>query len=382
MASGKTIRDPLHGDILLTDMEVELLDSIPMQRLRRVRQNGLCFLVYPAMNSTRFEHSLGVMYLTGAMADYLDLTQKDLLKAAGLLHDIGHGPFSHTSDDIMSLFGRAHEENTSKLIFDSEISKILKKHGISPQDVSDLVMGKGKLSCILSSEIDSDKMDYLIRDSYYAGVAYGVIDVERIISCFKIVSNEVVVAEDGLSVIESLLISRNLMYQTVYRHHTKMIAECMLKNTLQLMASSDEFDFEQFVSWDDIDLITFLRNQEGYCGDIMKRIDERRLFKTVFRQKLTALGADFDGKTATKVKDEICSEMKIPPGYVLVDVPKLNLSEFKMKIECDGELRPIAEVSSLASALEKSELQNLTFGIYTSTEYADRFSKFDIDDYL
>lgn len=381
MTFSKTIRDPMHGDILLTDLEIRLLDSRPVQRLRRIRQNGLCFLVYPAMNSTRFEHSLGVMYLAGVMAETLKLDEKDLLRVAGLLHDIGHGPLSHTSDTLMESFGITHEKNTAKIIGE-ELAGTLGEYDISSEEVSDLVLGRSRLSEIISSEIDADKMDYLMRDSYYAGVAYGVIDVERIISSFMMVGDEIIVSEEDLAVIESLLISRNLMYQTVYRHHTKRIAECMIREALLQVSKSDDFSIEDYVRMDDTGMFTLLRTSEGYPKDVIGRLDERRLFKTVCRQRIKSLDISVEKIDTAELASSISSAFGIPEGYVLADLPEANLSEFKIKVEHDGTLKTIGEVSSLAKALEKSEEDKLTLGVYASPEHVAKFSDFNLNDYL
>ena len=118
----KIIRDPIHGNVELNEIELKLLDTPHMQRLRHIKQNWLCYLVYPAMNSTRFEHSLGVMHLAGKVADHLGLVEeRKNLKLAGLLHDVGHCAFSHTSDHLLSRFGFDHEENSSRIILDTEI---------------------------------------------------------------------------------------------------------------------------------------------------------------------------------------------------------------------------------------------------------------------
>ena len=126
----KIIRDPIHGNISLSELEVDLVDTMYFQRLRNIKQNGFCYLVYPAMNSTRFEHSLGVMHLAGILSDHLNLKEKDknLLRATGLLHDIGHCAFSHTLDDIIKKLGHSHEENSSRIILKTEVSDILKKY--------------------------------------------------------------------------------------------------------------------------------------------------------------------------------------------------------------------------------------------------------------
>ncbi len=386
MKKVKTIRDPIHGTILLSEPELELIDTPQMQRLRHIKQNGLCYLVYPAMNSTRFEHSLGVMHLAGLVAEHINLEdeEKETLRVAGLLHDIGHCAFSHTSDDILAKMGYSHEENSSRIITETEISDILKENGMEPKRISWLINGKGNLGKIISSEIDIDKMDYLIRDSYYAGVAYGVIDLERIIYGIKMVDNELVIKRDSLEAVESLLISRNMMYQTVYRHHTKRIVESMFRHALSSLMDK-ELRYEEFIKMDDIDLISKLRNSGGYPQEIMERIDKRRLFKVFFHENVNSISKDSIReirRNPDEIELEIAEDLGIENGYVLLDMPETKMSEFKMPVELNGELKRISEVSSLAKALEKSEQEKLTFCIYTTKENRDKIKEFNPERYI
>jgi len=382
----KNIRDPIHGTISLNELELEILDTAYMQRLRHIKQNGLCYLIYPAMNSTRFEHSLGVMHLAGLMADHLGLDEDDRkkLRVAALLHDIGHCAFSHTSDDILSKRGYSHEENSSRIILETEISGILNKYDLNPEEISDLIKGKGNLSKILSSEIDIDKMDYLVRDSYYAGVAYGMIDLERIIYGIKLMNSDLVVKKGSLEAVESLLIGRNLMYQTVYRHHTKRIVEAMFRNAMDSIIEK-KLKYEKFIEMDDIDLVHRLRNSEGYPREIMKRIDERRLFKTFFQERLILIEENFRRdilENRKEIEEDICEDFGIKKGFLLIDIPETKMSEFKILVEDNGELKRIDEVSSLAKALEKSEREKLMFCIYTAPEFLDKLKDFNAEKYI
>jgi len=382
----KIIRDPIHGNIELNEIELKLLDTPEVQRLRHIKQNGLCYLVYPAMNSTRFEHSLGVMHLAGKVADHLNLVaERHDLRIAGLLHDIGHCAFSHTSDHLLSRFGFNHEENSSRIILETGISDILNSYGISPGKISDLVTGKGNLSKIISSEIDVDKMDYLLRDSYYAGVAYGIIDLERIIHTLKLAGGEIIVGSGGLEAAESLLIGRNMMHQTIYRHHTKRIVESMFANAVNSLLDDGKITYDSFLGMDDIDLVYTLRNSGGYAGEIMNRIDSRKLFKRVFAEKINKTLRSFRGeisKNKKEIENKISDDAKIPRGFLLMDMPYSEMSEFKVLVEYDNELRRIDEVSELAKALEKAELERLTFCIYADPKYRDNVKNLDIDDYI
>lgn len=382
----KNIRDPIHGTIYLDELELKLIDTPYMQRLRHIKQNGLCYLVYPAMNSSRFEHSLGVMHLAGLMADHLELGGHDRqkLRTAALLHDVGHCAFSHTSDDILTRRGYSHEENSSRIIRETEITDILGKHDLDPEEISSLIRGEGDLSRILSSEIDIDKMDYLIRDSYYAGVAYGTIDLERIIYGIKLMGRDLVVKKGSLEAAESLLIGRNLMYQTVYRHHTKRIIEVMFRNALESLLKNG-LGYEEFIEMDDIDLVHTLRNSRGYPGEVMKRIDERRLFKTFFQERLVLIEENFRTdmqENKRKIEENICKDLGIKKGFLLVDIPETKMSEFKILVETSEGLKRIDEVSSLAKALEKSEQEKLMLCIYTTPEFLDRMRDFNAERYI
>ena len=388
MKHGKTIRDPIHGNITLSDIELRLLDTPQLQRMRRIKQNGLCYLIYPAMNSTRFEHSLGVMHLAGRVADHLELGREEKinLRIAGLLHDIGHCAFSHTSDAVLNKIGISHEENSIQMIIRTEIADILKENGINPIEVTELITGRGRFGKIISSEIDVDKMDYLIRDSYYAGVAYGIIDLERIIYGMKIIKGEMVINRGSLEAVESLLISRNMMYQTVYRHHTKRIVESMFSEALNDLLENGKVGYDEFLLMDDIDLVYVLRHSGGYSQDIMKRIDERRLFKTFFQENLSAVNENFRKEmyeNKHKIQERIADDYGIEKGYLLLDMPESKMSEFMIKVEdSDGELRRIDEISNLAKVLEKSEIEKLNFCIYAPLEEFKKLKNFNAERYI
>ncbi|RLI93442.1 MAG: HD domain-containing protein [Candidatus Altiarchaeales archaeon] len=388
MKHGKTIRDPIHGNITLSDIELRLLDTPQLQRMRRIKQNGLCYLIYPAMNSTRFEHSLGVMHLAGRVADHLELGREEKinLRIAGLLHDIGHCAFSHTSDAVLNKIGISHEENSIQMIIRTEIADILKENGINPIEVTELITGRGRFGKIISSEIDVDKMDYLIRDSYYAGVAYGIIDLERIIYGMKIIKGEMVINRGSLEAVESLLISRNMMYQTVYRHHTKRIVESMFSEALNDLLENGKTGYDEFLLMDDIDLVYVLRHSGGYSQDIMKRIDERRLFKIFFQENLSAVNENFRKEmyeNKHKIQERIADDYGIERGYLLLDTPESKMSEFMIKVEdSDGELRRIDEISNLAKVLEKSEIEKLNFCIYAPLEEFKKLKNFNAERYI
>ena len=382
----KVIRDPIHGNIHLDGVFIDLVDSPRMQRLRNIKQNGLCYLVYPAMNSTRFEHSLGVYHLCQRLCNHLGLTEKEILqlKAAALLHDIGHAPFSHSFDTLFNRFGFNHESESSRLILNSEIADTLKQSGVNPKDVSDLIHGGGRYGKILSSEVDVDKMDYLVRDAYYAGVAYGITDVERLLYCINLHKNDVIVEYGGLEAAESLLINRNMMYKTVYRHHTKRIAEAMLSNAMSSIISNPE-DVKKIAALDDIEVWHMLRTSKGLAKDMIERLDNRKLFKTVFSEPLTSFDTVSKkelGVNSHKVQEKIAKDLEITDGYLLVDYPESSMNEYKVRVMTHEGLKMIGDISYLAESLKVSESEKITVNIYVAKEQVGNFQGFEPSDYF
>ncbi|RLE97661.1 MAG: HD domain-containing protein, partial [Thermoprotei archaeon] len=180
----RILRDPVHGNIELDDLDLAIIDSEPFQRLRGIKQLGLVHLVFPGATHTRFEHSIGVKHLAEEIFRVVNskegiFSEEDLiyLKAAALLHDIAHPPFSHLLEEVVKEYDIDHEKLARKIIEDSELKAILSDYGISIKNVCDIVKGLSPpLSQIIKSDLDADRLDYLQRDAYYCGVAYGVID--------------------------------------------------------------------------------------------------------------------------------------------------------------------------------------------------------------
>ncbi|MFH0862474.1 MAG: HD domain-containing protein [Candidatus Altiarchaeota archaeon] len=384
--SEKVVRDPIHGNIRLDGAFLGLLDTPQMQRLRNIKQNGLCYLVYPAMNSTRFEHSLGVFHLGGSISEHLQLDESDEmeLKAACLLHDVGHGPFSHTFDELMLRHGFDHEGESARIINETEISDMMGKAGIKPKAVVELIYGRGKLGKLLSSEVDVDKMDYLVRDAYYAGVAYGVTDVERLLYSIRFEKGDVLVESGGLEAAESLLINRNMMYQTVYRHHAKRIAESMMTHALGRLIE-DGSDPIALARMDDIGLISKMRMSTGYAQDMMARLDCRRLFKNAYSENIHLLTEESKKELAENtvaIEAKMAKEHGIDEGYLLLDYPETSMNEYRVKVKTPHGLKSISEVSQLAKSLEGSEKEKLTVNIYVRPQDRQKLSEFSPEDYF
>ena len=239
------ITDPIHRYIRFTDVEREVLDTPAFQRLRRIKQLSGAHLVYPCAQHSRFEHSLGTMHIAGYAAEtllakgYLSKDSIQELRLAALLHDIGHGPFSHLFEEILDAkCKQSHEDLGKKIILKTEISDILKKHGYSSNGVCKLSFGESKIKFfneILVGALSADIMDYLPRDGLFTGAEYGKIDYHRLISSFEVVSNaHLAINRSALYSFESMLISRYEMFKAVYFHKTVRSAEVMLLHSMRL----------------------------------------------------------------------------------------------------------------------------------------------------
>ena len=243
--------DPIHGFINISEYDIieKLIESKYFQRLRRLCQLGMTSAVYPSATHTRFSHCLGVMHVFLVLFDSLsrrsvteikDKNHKRKVGAiAALLHDIGHGPFSHASESILSDGKFDHLEMTCKIISETEISDNLRQNAIEPSLVCDILTHEVSeewllISQLVSSQLDADRLDYLLRDSYFTGVNYGKVDIHRIANTLDIwtkndlFSGTAVINAKGISAIEDYILGRYLMYRKVYFHKISRCMELLL----------------------------------------------------------------------------------------------------------------------------------------------------------
>ena len=248
MNSKRIFHDPIHKEIIIDSdkpeelMIMELIDTLAFQRLRRIKQLGAASLLFHGAESSRFTHSIGVFCV--ARKIYRKLVEinpefsqnKFILFGAALLHDLGHGPLSHTSEVI---FDHDHELWSKNLVKNySPISSILKNFGTElPNQIGDLFTTKNlfsrPLKTLISSEIDCDRLDYLLRDSYNTGTKYGLVDLERIISALTFSPDgNIAIQPKGVIAIEHFLVLRNIMYRTIYNHRINEISTWILEKII------------------------------------------------------------------------------------------------------------------------------------------------------
>ncbi|MBL21193.1 MAG: metal-dependent phosphohydrolase [Euryarchaeota archaeon] len=410
----KVINDAIHGDFSLEGVREELLATPEFNKLSHIKQLGLAHLIFPGAHHTRFEHSLGVSHVAGLMADSIGLSpaEKQIVQVAGMLHDVGHGPYSHTLEHILhSRGGKDHMSITEGIITGSydavgeaesvsvgprqSIPEILEKHGVDPKEVSRLIRGPDAsgterslfdweeggqefhsedvtLANMVHGPVDCDQIDYLMRDAHFTGVKHGSIDHMRLIRSLRKRGGNIAVDEGGLAALEGMLMARGLMYSAVYFHRVTRVTEVMLSRAVE-RSEENLPDAEEMQRKIDSEIWADLNKAGGYARDIITRLKYRKLFKiasTFRREDLTKDQVSSLGKIATNpehrraVEDNIAKRAGLDPGYVAVDVPsaKLLLSEPRMSqvdvriIGDDGKTRWLHDHTPIADALKRRQV--------------------------
>ena len=343
------IRDPLHGTVQLSELEEELLDSQQMQRLRGIRQLAMAYLVYPGANHTRFEHSIGTLSLADRICRELGLGKDEAgqVRAAALLHDIGHCAFSHEGESVLSKTLGSHEEIGEKIIMKGEIADILSAQ-YSPSKIARLP--NTRMGEIISSDIGADRMDYLLRDTHYTGVAYGAIDSEWLCSSLLFSGGRLYLAERGLPAAESLLVARFTMFTTVYLHKTVRIASRMLQQSMALALQDGTIDVQSTMGMSDAKLLETLQGSPS-GGEYASGLASRRLYKKAYSFPLSRLR----GKSAA-LEAELSSACGCD---VLLDVPRLSAkTQIKMQKD-DGSILPLSSASDIVRSISKMQKPRL-----------------------
>jgi HD superfamily phosphohydrolase len=336
------IKDPVHGYVYITEAEKDIIDSHPMQRLRRLRQLAGSEYVYPGANHTRFEHCVGVMYLTGKVLEnpnvsrYVNEQEPEVARIAALLHDVGHGPFSHVFEQLLvKQLDKTHEDITTWIIQKSEVADKLGKMGYSPQEIGELAVGKlhkpGKafLDQIISSAVDVDKQDFIVRDTYHTGAEYGFIDVFRLIHALDVLGENLAVELGALSALESFIIARIESFKSIYFHRVGRAAQIMLATAME--KANQELGLtafktpEEYLAMDDYTVWAAAKKCEK-SRPIMEDLERRRMLKCAYERtfydKDTMVSNIFSRDTyRLQVQAEIAKEAGVPAEAVIIDVP-------------------------------------------------------------
>ncbi len=377
----KIIKDPVHGYVEVEDFALALLDSPPLQRLRYIRQLGFSFLVYPGANHTRFEHSLGTMFLADVAARRFGLSDQDrtLVVAAGLLHDIGHGPFSHASEPLMEQFLHTTHDDLERVI-GPETRSLLEEHGIDHAELCQVVKGSHRLSGIIHGDLDVDRMDYLLRDAYYTGAPYGTVDAQRLIRhLIQTPEGETVLDENGVNAAESLLISRTLMRPSVYYHHVSRIGESMFQlAVLEHTGGGKEEMIRELMAMDDPTCMQALRTSgsavaRGLADRLYgRRLYKRALFATAEQVNTPSFHAGVPVDTCREIAERIANAAGLRPYEVLVDIPAVPRElSLGVRVRNQHDVVSFEEFSPRIRTLNATRREQWRLGVYTLPEHRD-----------
>ncbi|MFB6269425.1 MAG: HD domain-containing protein, partial [Halobacterium sp.] len=325
-------------------------------------------------NHTRFEHSLGVYHLADRALDHLGVTgaRADTVRAAALLHDVGHGPYGHQTEGIIERrLGRHHDE-VAHLLADGELGDVLRDHGLDPDRVAAAVRGDGKLGQLVAGELDVDRMDYLVRDAHHTGVPYGTIDYGRLLRALTFHGDDLVLAEGNVATAESLLVGRALMNATVYRHHVSRIAGTMLDRAGERLLDTAAIDPEAFARMTDAELLGALRGHDA-TADTARRITERDLYKrAVWAERGDVPGdvvaADYDA--VREFERDVADTAGVPESAVAIDNPgHPSMPESSVRVIVNGDVRPLDQQSPLVQGMQESQRVQWRFGVYAPAEH-------------
>lgn len=387
----KVFRDPVYGYVHVYDQLIwDLIQTKEVQRLRRIKQLGGTYMVFHTAEHSRFSHSLGVYEMArriirALMHQETVLSEEErlLVLSAALLHDLGHGPFSHSFEAVFSV---RHELFTERIIMeDTEVNRVLegyqKGFAKKVRDVINKTYPNPLVINIISSQLDADRLDYLLRDAYFTGAPYGEIDVERILRTMRVVNNKIVYKVSGMHAIEDYLMSRYQMYWQVYLHSAgrsfDLVIQRMLHRVRELIFEGYEFNchlgaikdlfleeepsVETYLKFDDSTILyyasLFAEEKDPILSDLADRFINRRLLKEVHYTP--------SDETHEKLKQirEYMIELGINPDYYLLTdhSVKTPYDYYGHKTNClpdciellmrDGSIQEISEVSTIIKGI-------------------------------
>lgn len=392
------LNDPIYGFITIPDTIVfELVEDPFFQRLRRISQMGLSYLVYPGANHTRFHHAMGCMFLMQKAVQVLKFkgvliseAEEEALFIAILLHDIGHGPFSHAMENSI-VEGVSHEEIS--LHFMELLNKKFNGRLTLAIQIFKGESDKKFLCQLISGQLDMDRLDYLKRDSFYAGTPEGNINSERLITMLNVVDNELVVEEKGIYSIEKFIIARRFMYWQVYLHKTSIVAEQILVNVLkrakELIESGMELpasepllyflqnqiknaDFNQktlliFSELDDYDIIAALKQWKNADDFVLSNLSSRLLNRDLFKIKIKDKPFSQDvieNKRKKLIKKFGLTTQDVSYFCFTGEITNLAYSDLKEKIKLVTQKGKIIDITDVSEQINNKALTKLVTKYY------------------
>lgn len=366
----KRIYDPVHHFIELTGPEARLLDSTVLQRLRRLRQLGLAYLAFPSAEHSRFSHALGALAMGTRVFDQLARNgreffvndadaeyQRRLVRAALILHDIGHGPFSHACEAVL---GVRHEERTRALLELPELRAHVADLDVDPAHVLDLILGNPQTPYPVLAEIvsgpnlDADRMDYLLRDAYFTGVTSGRYDADQLVASMRIfhIDGRLVMGIDrrGVVALESFVLARYMMFASVYFHHTTRMFERVLQRVLgELWPDPHVLDpIDEFLRWDDFRVLNELREAPTEAARALRE-----------RLRLYAVAAEFNAEHDLRVFEACEAALCERFGREAVWSDEQSQLIHRLPLQLDGNSRTVWVGTASGAIVDAREASDL-----------------------
>jgi HD superfamily phosphohydrolase len=431
LAPADWIYDNVHGYIPITETERRIIDTKIFQRLRRISHLGLASFVYPGATHTRFAHSLGALFVMDKMCEslipqgYVNADDRHTLRLSALLHDIGQAPFSHVIDRLFSDEDKTagHVQLGISLIRTSEIRDILSKDSFSVDEIEKMLLKRKGLeyptySDLLDSDMDVDKIDYLLRDSLHTGVTYGAVDAQRLLRTITADPEGGIAVQDrGKHAVENLIIARYHMFQTVYWHKTVAAFELMLRrayeellkepsservvpDTQEVKKMCSDGSVDRFCRFDDASVFNAMRAYRGnnkFLTELVGMLWGRQRLKMTKEQIAFTEGQESqeegkeEGKESTndlfamdleEEAQKVCKKAGIAREWLfgLKISPTDFFSSSPVKVEKDGEFTRLdADKTSIVSILAHRLYS--TYRVYTKSEYSETLEGV-IDDWL
>ncbi len=377
----KLVKDPVHGYIELGEDELRVVDTPAFQRLRRIIQLPFVYLVYPGARHTRFDHSLGCMHLAGEFAWRLgfDEHRRKVLRLAALLHDIGHTPYSHLLESLLLEKGTTHEEVSARILReDSGLAEAIEGCGVEVGEVVELLEGRAPESKAISGPTDVDKLDFLLRDSYFTGASYGMVDVKRILWRSRLTREGILLSIRAVGAVEEMALARYQSFMNIYFHHAVRAAQSLfLRGVRRLGLDFTSMSVEEYLGHDDYTVWCLMKgDEEG--REVVRRIEERRLPKLAYELR-------FEGdmprelrsrERLEELEEEIAERAGVPRNHIWIDTPYIPPLPYRddeqikfYEEEPGGGIRLVEYSSPLLTFTSR------IYGIvrvYTEREYIER----------
>lgn len=393
----RTYLDPIHQDIILNRNDpaerlvIDLIDTPEFQRLRRVHQLGVSFFTFHGAEGSRFTHSVGVMHVASRLLEHISertpgvKEYRRLILASALLHDIGHGPYSHVTEKIL---GYDHEDWSCRIISENTVvNEVLRAHDPElPGQITSVLKKEFKpkyITHMVSSQLDCDRMDYLLRDSYQTGTAYGLFALQRVLSSLEIDEagdRIVVVGEKGQTAVEDYLFSRYSMYSQVYYHRKNLSARALLakiiKRAMSLQSDLEFIDEQtnkflrgqklsvaEYLFLDDVQMTYHIKRwsvgKDKILADLSSRFLNRQLFNTA---KLTIDNSDRLAHLMSGVQSIVKAAGLDPDYYISIETTGLRPYDYYRPDQAHpqtnimvrterGEIKELSSVSQTVEAL-------------------------------